>query len=539
MTSYSWKGTGPSHTGDWDTASNWTPTGIPGSGDTAIIDRGAVSLDISESGEPGLEIGALDIGANGSLIVGDSANANRAILTVDGLATGKILGLVTIYGDASSQSELRLAGKVVTSSSTSTGTIDIVGGTLTAVGSLDLTGDGLVELGGGYIGGSSQTPTDTLTTSTTISGVGVLDAANDYSGSTEYNGLTTNNHGVIDATNLASGENFLTVAGGTVDNYNLMEATNSVAGSSGYAVLDLTDGAVIRDFSGGSLAATAGAFVSLEGATIINGSLSGEIGTYGSGNTIESVGTGNTLTNEGDIFVSNGSLSLAGKTGEIVNDATIEVDAGGSLKLSGSIDNSLNGTITVDEGGVLTTASTNDLFNSGALVADGGDMTFSEGVQGGSVTIENGGVFTFNSNGGSDFDVGFAGNPGGALVFGTRDANGSSVLDGTVSGFDYQGGATEQDDDVMTFENIGYSSCRSATSCSWTQSNAAQGILTLPGASILLDGLYAPVGSSYTFGVNGTNYMGQEGPLHFSIEHGTDGQGHILPGVSVDMISSG
>ncbi len=468
MTSYSWKGTGPSHTGDWDTASDWTPTGIPGSGDTAIIGRGAVSLDVSETGEPGLEIGALTIGANGSLVVGDSANANRAILTVDGLATGKILGLVTVYGDASSQSELRLAGKVVTSSSTSTGTIDIDGGTLTAVGSLDLTGNGRVELDGGYIGGSSQTPTDILTTSATISGVGVLDAVNYYSGTAEYNGLTTNNHGVIDATNLASGENFLTVAGGIVDNYNLMGATNSIAGSSGYAVLELTDGAVISDLSGGSLAAGSGAFVALEGATIINGSLSGEIGAYGSGNTIESVGTGNTLTNDGDIFVSNGSLSLAGKTGEIANDATIEVDAGGSLKLSGLIDNSLNGTITVDQGGTLTTASTNDLLNSGTLVADGGDMTFSEGVLGGSVAIENSGVFTFNSNGSSDFEPGFVGDEGGALVFGTRDANGSGVLDGSVSGFDYQDGSTSQNDDVMTFENIGYASCRSATSCSYT-----------------------------------------------------------------------
>ena len=319
MASYTWVGSGKTHSGDWGTATDWNPNGVPGLGDSVTINKGVATEDIAETGFPGLEIGALKVGASGELVIGDAADTNEAILTVDGVTNGSLLGLVTVYGGSSTLSYLRMSGKVATSSGSTLGQIDLDGGALDTVSSLDLTGQGDIDLSGGYIGGSSSVATNTLTTSATISGVGAITAITHFGGGTAYDGLTTDNHGVIDATNLDSGENFLDIVGGVVHNFGTMEATNSVSSSSGFAVLNLTDDVVVTNETGGSMSAGAGAYIALQGATIVDGGLSGLVGAYGTGNTIEAAKNQQT-TNHGTIFASNGSLTLGANVGEIVND---------------------------------------------------------------------------------------------------------------------------------------------------------------------------------------------------------------------------
>jgi hypothetical protein len=54
--------------GDWNVASNWSPTGVPGSGDKAIIRDGNIMLS-EDSGVAGLEFYAGEVGGKGNLSV--------------------------------------------------------------------------------------------------------------------------------------------------------------------------------------------------------------------------------------------------------------------------------------------------------------------------------------------------------------------------------------------------------------------------------------------------------------------------------------
>ena len=51
MATYTWNGTN----GSYDTAADWSPTGVPGSGDTAVIDAGNVSTGLSDASFTGGE----------------------------------------------------------------------------------------------------------------------------------------------------------------------------------------------------------------------------------------------------------------------------------------------------------------------------------------------------------------------------------------------------------------------------------------------------------------------------------------------------
>ena len=171
------------------------------------------------------------------------------------------------------------------------------GSTLIADNELTLSGPGVVDLLGGYIGGSSLQTSDTLVNTATIAGVGEISAANTYaappatplSGPINYNGLTTNNYGVIDGSDVSGGTAGLTIAGGIVNNYGTLEATDA-SGQTGSGGLYIFEGAEVVNRNSGSIASGAGA-LSFDGGRIYNGTISGTLFVDSTGNVLGATGT--------------------------------------------------------------------------------------------------------------------------------------------------------------------------------------------------------------------------------------------------------
>jgi hypothetical protein len=142
----------------------------------------------------------------------------------------------------------------------------------------------------------------------------------------------------------------------------------------------------------------------------------------------------------------------------------------------------------------------------------------------GNIDIDDG-IFEFN-NSSSSGNVYF--DNGGTLIFGKSDANGSGVLNGHINNF--------TSGDFIDFENVTYASVATGGNAKWTQSSGTSGILQVGAASVLLNGVYAAIGQSYTFGANGVVNSGSAGSPYFTIFHGMDNFGNTLPGVAVGMI---
>lgn len=447
MTAYIWKGHGADHTGNWQTTTDWTPTGEPGAGDSATINNGTATEDINESFGSSLSIAALKVGPNGHLVIGDSAGADDATLDITGSAEDDNLGSITIYGG----SELIAAADLKLGSATATGVLNFDGGTFSD-GSLFINGEGVISMQAGALGSVST------------------------------------NKGTIDATNPNSGFDYFTLSGGTLNNFGTLEATNSVSGSSGVADLFLTGGISVTNKAGSAFGAGSGAVVTLSDATVTSGTFTGQMDAVGVNDTIKGTNSLN-FVNEGTIsVVDNGSLTIAGGSDTVINKSQIDVNQG-TLKLTGTIDNELNAEIVANgtEGtkAIVTSGSGGAILNNGALIADAGKMTFNNEVIGGQETIEDDELMTFNYS--ESGEITFT-NGGGTLGIGNGPSGGGNgPIGGDISGF--------ASGDILDFTKIVYVSSTDPSG-SYTQSNAAEGLLTVGSDVLTLLGNYAPVGDT-------------------------------------------
>ena len=178
----------------WSTASNWSPSGVPGMSDDVILDNAMSNNDVII--DVNVDIASLtvqngyakDIGPSGSQTIRIRGNVNYAgaagfsltasIAQVDGNVTvtsGELragAGTLLIGGNVTVADELIGSSGPITIG----GTMTVSGSGRYDAGSGTLTVGAMVLSGGRFIGGSSATGTLTVTGDVTVSGTHIFTA---------------------------------------------------------------------------------------------------------------------------------------------------------------------------------------------------------------------------------------------------------------------------------------------------------------------------------------------------------------------------
>jgi autotransporter-associated beta strand protein len=417
--------TGPSGTttspttGNWNTSTNWSPAGVPGSGT------------------------ALTFGGSGSSTYTSTNN-------ISGTFT-----LSTVSLNSTSTATDIIAGNAFTVSGSSismanTGAFTIQNNLAGANGAVTLTltgnGSGLATLSGNF--SEQNTSNKQLSLTKTGTSTFVLSGTNAFSGATSINagilryqssGAFGNDGGTLSAITVASGAT-AQLQGGITSSANSMTisgtgATNgtgaleNVSGTNNYAGLITLGAAATISSDAGTLNLTNTGNITGSGFTLTvtgagDGSISSNINTGAGGLTKNGNGTwtvSGASTYTGATNINGGTLSLdsAGSTtARLANTSTINVNSGGTLLLANSsgttstdrIGNSVP--VTVGGGGTINTGGLSEgtrPTNSGASngAAGMGALTLSSTSSGSHATFDfltgaNGSSLVFSSlSGGS------------------------------------------------------------------------------------------------------------------------------------------
>lgn len=313
--------------GDWNTATDWAPSGVPVASSTArILLAGTVtsSHDNSVAILTMAKTATLAVTSGTFAITGGTGAGSAALAGTIAVSDGASLAL----GPASPSASFNNTGSI-TLNSTGETTDLIVAGTvaLHGKGKLILSDNSENNI---VSNGSSAT----LENASTISGAGTIGDAD----------LSFDNQakGVIDAT----GTHALTVDLSTLSNQGKIET----GGTGGL----LLDGTTVDGTTPSSSVVTlaAGAHIDLEGATISGGKVSSV-----KGSTIDTLNgqTGTiaaTVSNAGTLEADNGNLTVDGK---VTNNGALAA-VGYTLTIDGAV--SGNGTATISSGGTIEFGAT-------------------------------------------------------------------------------------------------------------------------------------------------------------------------------------
>jgi hypothetical protein len=424
--------------GSWNTATNWSLGGLPGTpgtGDAVVFPaqgtNGAygITLDLTTSPDLGsvtLNNGAtLTVGHNTLSVIGNNGNGPTDLLSIGTGATVTVAGGHINAGGVTVDGGLSGAGTIIVNTAgTTTHTIN-------GSGAIIATG-GLLELNGQLTGSTTLTitsATDTLK----------LDAASGAN-SVSFNGAA----GTLELNTAAT----LTVA-------------NAMAVGAGTVKLDATGGTVqLTDNAGLTLAS---------GSITGTGSIAGATTLSGFGTVSAPIVTGN-----GTITASGGTLDLTGT----VASRPLVIAAGSDLKIDGTATssaaiaiNNTNQTLEVGAFGNLTITGAESITN-GTIKLDGGTLG------GGTLTIGSGGKLTGSGT------VNDAINGSG----GTITASGVLNLTGTVASGQSFAIDTASLSTLM-FSNTATSSAPIAiTSRNQTLEVGSAGNLTINGAESVIGG---------------------------------------------------
>jgi Bacterial Ig domain len=318
--SFSWIKAG----GDWNTGSNWSPAGVPGAGDTALITKsGTYTVTSSQSNSVAI--------LNTETYLTLAINAAAFDIT-GGTGAGKLAGKIAVADAAS----LGLGADATQSTFNYTAVTTLAAGAdptdLVISGDVTLNGAGKINLSDSNDQIVSDGTLSSLTTigGTTIAGAGTI-GDGDLSVINQAKGIINANSSVGSA---------LTIATANFSNAGLVEAT-----SHGVLVLD---GDIANASTGIVKAAASGTYIELDGATITGGTISNV-----SGSSIDSIGgaseisTSTTLVNAGRLGAEGGDLTI---TGPVKSTGTLDAN-GALLDLAGSFSGS--GKATIENGGTL------------------------------------------------------------------------------------------------------------------------------------------------------------------------------------------
>jgi T5SS/PEP-CTERM-associated repeat protein len=391
MTFYSWKGTG----GDWNTAANWTPDGVPGGGDIASFSSDAT----------------LNGGGSGMLqvVIGANVTLNGGTLSADGGAQATALDITTGSMTLSGGAQVTLSSSFW-SSLTLSGTLTMNGGsTLTAdwnvfvaptgTGTLNVSdgaqltttrGDGAPALSIASPGYDSSGNIFSGTGSTGIVTVGSGGSITANTGGIEMDGnasqLTVNANGTLtvdDTTRgvligaLASNTDTVTVTG---TDASFSDTGKFIAGEAGAATINVSQGGSLsigsqNDLSQydslylGDQAGSSGTMNVTDASTTVTVNGQVDVGLSGTGNLMlrkgASMTTGDVTggTAEGiDIGAETGGTGtfiVQGEDTQLTNTGQIVVGEDGT------------GTLTIADGAEVTTSIHANLQTSGFDVATG------------------------------------------------------------------------------------------------------------------------------------------------------------------------
>jgi hypothetical protein len=411
--------------GNWNTAGNWSPAGVPGGGDTATINNGGTCNQVKNTA---ITVGALTV-TNGTFAQNNRTVAVTGALTVNG-------GTFTGTSADVSAGSLSVSGGTFTCSSTANTVSEVFtlnGGTFNADGTLTLNGNtqfyaGTFNAGGSTVsfGGTSVsfwilTPTFndvvvpaggaltagnsfTVSGALTVSGTGVLDIGGytaTVAGVTSGTGTIQIGTGTFDAngTYNISGSTTFTGAG-RLNLGNTVTSLGTFTAGTGTVVYDCTSAAVtVAAVTYGNLEiATTGRTATAGGSFTVNGAMTLTSGDFlTGGNTVTVKGTTSgpgtlTINNAAGVYDADGTYNMSGTT---------RFTAAGRLRLGGTVTNFgttfTPGTGTVEYDGawqmVLVKPYSNLAVNCGAgnIAYAAGDLTV-----GGALTVTSG---AFDLNG--------------------------------------------------------------------------------------------------------------------------------------------
>ena len=430
-TTYTWTNTAG---GSWSAAANWSPNGIPGSGDTALITT------------------------SGTYAVGLSAPVTVNVLTV-----GTINGSGTQSFSTSTQNLTVQSSLVVTN----TGAFTLAGGTLTVNGTIQ----GLVTWTGGQFG-SGPGPL-TLATNATL----VLAGSN----GTDYNmGQFVTNAGTIEVKSGNLALNYCNFYGG------LQNLPGALINLEGNVSIDGCGGTGL--INGGTLVKSAGSGVSAINQTFQNtGTVNVDTGSlflYGPSGDANGIykGPGTTVITNGT-FTENGTLTVSNL-----------VLAGGTLTVNGTI----QGLVTWTGGqfgsgpGPLTLATNATLVLAGS---NGTDYNMGQFVtNAGTIEVKSGNLALNYCN----FYGGLQNLPGALINLegnvsidgcgGTGLINGGTLVKSAGSGVS----AINQ-----TFQNTGTVNVDTGSLFLYGPSSDANGTYIGPGATVITNGTFTENGTLY------------------------------------------
>ena len=428
-----WSGGGMA---SWNTATNWTPNGVPGSGSNTCINTASSAVTINSGsftdnlqlalGTDSLTIAndeslSMTAGGNisnaGSILI-DAAN-NATVLSIAGATTLSGAGTLTMSNSANNQitgggtltnqQTIQGSGQIGVNNLTlvNSGTIDANqsttlfinpnGGT-TNTGKMEATAGGTLEFESDAVTNTGGT---ILATGTSGGMTPVASTVNLFTGSITGGTLTSTLGGVIDVTDSFTVTNITISSGSAV---NILNDTQLYLGAGTIT----NNGAInINGANNGTDLIINGASVTLSGGGTVNL-------TNSANNAIDVATAGNTLTNANNTISGAGQIGAA--TGMIfVNQAGGTVDA-----------NASGGTLTINpsNGGSTPVGSTTNL---GLLEASGGGILQLENTvtnTGGTIKALAGGTVNLN---GTDLIGGTLTSVGTGFIQGYN----SALLDGT------------------------------------------------------------------------------------------------------------
>ena len=403
----------------WSTASNWTPSGVPGSSDDVCITaNGTYTVEI----DGGVSVNSVTVGGTTGLATlrvlgGSGGNATLSIAAASSTSTKGALLLDSANGDFAM---LNGAGVF-----TNKGQLQLVQG----------AGGGIRYLRSPVT--NTSTGTVTMTSNDVVQDSGTLDTnSGTWTGSAAAVMLLSGNSSFTQSAGTLTNNGSITVQGGTAT------FTQSGGSESGNAVVitgaTLTDSVGTGSFTLQGNSALTGTIPAGQTVTVL-GSPAGNATTSFLGTTVTNNGTLNMDSNNGDFsMISSGALT---------NNATFNVvqGVGGGIRyLRAAIANSATGTVSVTSNDVLQDSGTADT-NSGSWTVSAagvvlltGNSTFTQSAgtltNNGSITVQ-GGSDAFTQSGGSE--------SGNAVVIngatltdsvgtGSFTLQGNSVLTGTI-----------------------------------------------------------------------------------------------------------
>ena len=377
--------------------------------DTSKIVGGTITVD---SGGTLTMAGTADLISGAILDNSGTVNANGTDTwsadTVSNSHAIDVSGSLTLNSGSSITNAT--TGDTITVDSNATLTLDdtskIVGGTITVDSGGTLTMAGTADLISGAILDNSGTVnangTDTWSADTVsnshaidVSGSLTLNSGSSITNATTGDTITVDSNATLtldDTSKIVGGTitvdsgGTLTMAGSSTGD-GIDGATLDVSGTLKMTGTDAISGGTVDISSGGQLIASGGSDTIEDSASV----------TIASGGLLEVSGgtltlSADTVTNDQDIKVISGSLTLNSGTSVTNNDA-ITVEASGLLTLDDT-SKIVGGTITVDSGGTLTMAgsSTGDGIDGATLDVSGTlKMTGADTISGGTVTVSSGG----------------------------------------------------------------------------------------------------------------------------------------------------